>query len=148
MSKYPIHYDLRFLFTRLSYVTASQASKQQLAFVNSAGNAIIKVDNTTNNLQINQDRNSVNIATKDYFAMGSVWVADMLHVPYGVSHRFFFFDWSTGISVFFTCGSPCPTLDALIRSSRLSAPYGPHSGLRHRDGPQVARSIRSRASTW
>lgn len=70
-------------------MTASQASKQQLAFVNSAGNAIIKVDNTTNNLQINQDRNSVNIATKDHFAMGSVWVADMLHVPYGVSHHFF-----------------------------------------------------------
>lgn len=67
------------------FVTASQASKQQLAFVNSAGNAIIKVDNTTNNLQINQDRNSVNIATKDYFAMGSVWVADMVHVPYGCS---------------------------------------------------------------
>jgi hypothetical protein len=73
-------------------VTASQASKQQLAFVNSAGNAIIKVDNTTKNLQINQDRNSVNIATRDYFAMGSVWVADMLHVPYGVGHQFFFAD--------------------------------------------------------
>jgi hypothetical protein len=79
-----------FLNTRISFVTASQASKQKLAFVNSAGNAIIKVDNTTNNLQINQDRNSVNIATKDYFAMGSVWIADMLHVPYGVGHLFFF----------------------------------------------------------
>ncbi|KAF8269396.1 glycoside hydrolase family 16 protein [Lactarius quietus] len=67
------------------YVTASEASKQQLAFVNAAGNAIIKVDNTTNNLQIKQDRNSVNIASKDYYAIGSVWIADMLHVPYGCS---------------------------------------------------------------
>ena len=74
-------------------MTASQASKEHLAFVNSAGNAIIKVDNTTNNLQIKQDRNSVNIATKDYFAMGSVWVADMLHVPYGVGHQFFLMEY-------------------------------------------------------
>ena len=69
-------------------MTASEASKDHLAFVNSAGNAIIKVDNSTSNLQFNQARNSVNIATKDYFAIGSVWVADMLHVPYGVGHHF------------------------------------------------------------
>ena len=69
-------------------MTASEAAKQQLAFVNTAGNAIIKVDNTTNNLQFNQDRNSVNIATQDYFSIGSVWVSDMLHVPYGVSLHF------------------------------------------------------------
>jgi len=67
------------------FVTASEAAKQQLAFVNTAGNAIIKVDNKTNNLQINQRRNSVNIVTRDYFAIGSVWVSDMLHVPYGCS---------------------------------------------------------------
>ncbi|KAI9431000.1 concanavalin A-like lectin/glucanase domain-containing protein [Lactarius indigo] len=68
-----------------NFVTASEASKQQLAFVNAAGNAIMKVDNKTDNLQFNQQRNSVRIATRDYFTVGSVWVTDMLHVPYGCS---------------------------------------------------------------
>ena len=89
-------------------MTASQASKEHLAFVNSAGNAIIKVDNTTNNLQIKQDRNSVNIATKDYFAMGSVWVADMLHVPYGVSHHIFLME----------CGASWYSSHAALRARR------------------------------
>ncbi|KAH9022296.1 concanavalin A-like lectin/glucanase domain-containing protein [Lactarius hengduanensis] len=68
-----------------NFLTASDASKQQLAFVNAAGNAIMKVDNKTDNLQFNQARNSVRIATKDYFTVGSVWITDMLHVPYGCS---------------------------------------------------------------
>ncbi len=70
-------------------MTASEASKQQLAFVNSAGNAIMKVDNKTANLQFSEKRNSVRITSTDYYTVGSVWVADMLHVPYGVSHFFF-----------------------------------------------------------
>lgn len=68
-------------------MTASQAASLKLAFVNAAGNAIMKVDNTTA-LQFNEDRNSVHIASRDYFSVGSVWVADMLHVPYGVSRHF------------------------------------------------------------
>jgi len=66
------------------FVTASQAASQRLAFVNSAGNAIMKVDNTTN-VAFNQKRNTVRITTKDRFAVGSVWIADMLHVPFGCS---------------------------------------------------------------
>ena len=66
-----------------SSVTAPEAASQQLAFVNLAGNAIMKVDNTTN-LAFAQKRNTVRIATKDQFAVGSVWIADMLHIPFGV----------------------------------------------------------------
>ncbi|KAH9987105.1 concanavalin A-like lectin/glucanase domain-containing protein [Russula vinacea] len=66
------------------FVTASQATSQQLAFVNSAGNAIMKVDNKTN-VPFNDKRNTVRISTTDRFAVGSVWIADMLHVPFGCS---------------------------------------------------------------
>ncbi|KAF8464992.1 glycoside hydrolase family 16 protein [Russula ochroleuca] len=66
------------------FVTASQATSQQLAFVNSAGNAVMKVDNKTN-VAFNDKRNTVRISTKDRFAVGSVWIADMLHVPFGCS---------------------------------------------------------------
>lgn len=66
------------------FVTASQAASQQLAFVNAAGNAIMKVDNKTN-VAFNQKRNTVRITSKDRFAVGSVWIADMLHVPFGCS---------------------------------------------------------------
>jgi hypothetical protein len=47
----------------------------------------MKVDNTTN-LVFGQKRNTVRITTKDQFAVGSVWIADMLHVPFGVSLPF------------------------------------------------------------
>jgi hypothetical protein len=70
-----------------SFVTASQAASQRLAFVNTAGNAIMKVDNTTV-VPLNDKRNTVRISTKDRFAVGSVWIADMLHVPFGVNQAF------------------------------------------------------------
>ena len=44
----------------------------------------MKVDNKTN-VAFNEKRNTVRISTKDRFAVGSVWIADMLHVPFGVS---------------------------------------------------------------
>ncbi|KAI0298071.1 glycoside hydrolase family 16 protein [Multifurca ochricompacta] len=81
------------------FVTASQAASQRLAFVNSAGNAIMKVDNKTN-VVFNDKRNTVRISSKDRFAVGSVWIADMLHVPYGCSVWPAFWsqalDWPTG----------------------------------------------------
>ncbi|KAG9007178.1 hypothetical protein FRB94_014561 [Tulasnella sp. JGI-2019a] len=66
------------------FVNSSVATSSQLAYVNSAGNAIIKVDNTSTVLY-NDKRNTVRIASKDRFNVGSVWVTDMLHVPYGCS---------------------------------------------------------------
>jgi hypothetical protein len=68
-----------------SFVTASQGASERLAFVNTAGNAIMKVDNMTV-VPFNDKRNTVRITTKDRFPVGSMWIADMLHVPFGVSH--------------------------------------------------------------
>ena len=47
----------------------------------------MKVDNTTA-VPFNDKRNTVRISTKDRFAVGSVWIADMLHVPFGVNQAF------------------------------------------------------------
>ncbi|TFY77831.1 hypothetical protein EWM64_g6179 [Hericium alpestre] len=81
------------------FVSAQQASQDQLAFVNGAGNAIMKVDNTSQ-VAFNQKRNTIRISSKDRFAVGSVWVADMLHVPFGCSVWPAFWsqapDWPTG----------------------------------------------------
>lgn len=67
-----------------SYVSAKTASKEKLAYVNPAGNAIMRVDNSTKLTKFGAKRDSVRIQTSDRFSFGSVWVADMLHVPYGV----------------------------------------------------------------
>jgi len=56
----------------------------QLAFVNSAGNAIIKVDNTSN-VPYPDKRNSVRITTQDYYEAGTIWIFDAVHLPYGCS---------------------------------------------------------------
>lgn len=69
----------------VQFVSSSQASKDGLAYINSAGNAIMKVDNTTKIQQFNQNRNSIRISTKDQFEVGSVWITDMVHAPYGCS---------------------------------------------------------------
>lgn len=44
----------------------------------------MKVDNSTN-LNIDQKRNTIRITSKDSFTVGSLWIADIRHVPYGVS---------------------------------------------------------------
>ncbi|KAK7464802.1 hypothetical protein VKT23_006008 [Stygiomarasmius scandens] len=67
------------------FVTADVASSSKLAYVDSSTNrAIIKVDNTTT-VPFNEKRNTVRIASKDRFEVGSLWIADMYHVPYGCS---------------------------------------------------------------
>ena len=67
-----------------SFVSASEAAKDKLAFVNSAGNAIMQVDNFTN-VDFNTKRNSIRITSDAQYTIGSLWIADILHVPYGVS---------------------------------------------------------------
>ncbi len=66
-----------------SFLDDTDAIHNSLAFVNDAGNAVMKVDNSSS-LKFNQNRNSIRISSKDQFTVGSVWVADILHVPYGV----------------------------------------------------------------
>ncbi|KIK69978.1 glycoside hydrolase family 16 protein [Collybiopsis luxurians FD-317 M1] len=67
------------------FVTEEVATSDKLAYVDSATNhAIIKVDNTTE-VAYNYKRNTVRIASNDYYEAGSLWIADMYHVPYGCS---------------------------------------------------------------
>ncbi|THG93564.1 hypothetical protein EW026_g7702 [Hermanssonia centrifuga] len=54
------------------------------AYVSDAGTAIIKVDNTTF-VPYNDKRNSVRITTNDYFTVGTVWIIDAVHLPFGCS---------------------------------------------------------------
>jgi len=66
------------------WVNQSVASTSRLAYVDSNGKAIIKVDNTTNVIY-NNKRNSVRITTTNSFPVGSVFLLDALHLPYGCS---------------------------------------------------------------
>ena len=99
-----------------SFVTKDQSSS--LAYVDSNNHAIIKVDNTTN-VPYNEKRNTVRMTSKDSYGLGSVWIADMYHVPYGVSRAIL-------SRVFFR---------AVYASN--SALSGLHSGLRPLDGLRV-----------
>ncbi|KAH9942419.1 concanavalin A-like lectin/glucanase domain-containing protein [Epithele typhae] len=66
------------------WLNQSEATAENLAYVNGAGQAIIRVDNTTN-LPAGEDRNTVRITTKDFYDFGSIWVFDATHLPYGCS---------------------------------------------------------------
>ena len=89
------------------FVSSSTAGKDKLAYVNDAGNAIMKVDNTSS-VTVGNNRNSIRINTKDHFTVGSLWVTDMLHVPFGCSVWPAFWssaaDWPSGGEVCHTRG--------------------------------------------
>ncbi|KAH9931633.1 concanavalin A-like lectin/glucanase domain-containing protein [Epithele typhae] len=68
----------------VTFVTKANATSEKLAYVNDAGKAIITVDNTTS-VVYNYKRDSVRIATVDYYPVGSVIVFDVTHLPYGCS---------------------------------------------------------------
>ncbi|THH30577.1 hypothetical protein EUX98_g3615 [Antrodiella citrinella] len=68
----------------VNYLSAKDAASQQLAYINDRGNAIMKVDNTTTVTYPNR-RSSIRINTKDRYTIGTLWIADMLHAPYGCS---------------------------------------------------------------
>ncbi|KAM0750678.1 hypothetical protein T439DRAFT_342968 [Meredithblackwellia eburnea MCA 4105] len=66
------------------FVNQSLADSLDLTYINSAGNAIIKVDNTST-VPYNEKRNTVRIASTDLYSTGTLWVFDAVHVPYGCS---------------------------------------------------------------
>jgi len=66
------------------YLDQPSAFSQHLAYINNAGNAVIRVDNTSN-VPFNEKRNSVRITTKDAYDVGSLWIASFTHVPWGCS---------------------------------------------------------------
>ena len=68
------------------YQSREAAASAQLAYVNDAGAAVIKVDNTTNGEgDSTYGRASVKIYSNDSVSQGSLVVMDATHVPYGVS---------------------------------------------------------------
>ena len=69
----------------------------------STGRAIIKVDNTTN-VPYNEKRNTIRIASEERYDIGSVFVADFYHVPYGVR-------------LYFLTTYPSPTFSYTVRPS-------------------------------
>jgi len=68
----------------VQYVDQADATSQNLAYVTPQGTAIIKVDNTTN-VPYNIKRNSVRITSKDSYPVGSLWIIDAKHMPFGCS---------------------------------------------------------------
>lgn len=72
------------------YQTREQATQEQLAYVNSAGHAIIKVDNTTNGANDpTYGRASVKILSNTTVPQGSLVLMDAVHMPFGVRSVFF-----------------------------------------------------------
>lgn len=66
------------------WLNSSAAFSQQLAYVNGNNQAVLKVDNSSI-VPNNQKRNSVRIETLDWYGVGSLWIVDIAHVPYGCS---------------------------------------------------------------
>lgn len=68
------------------YQTREQATTEQLAFVNSAGNAIIKVNNTTSGANDPTfGRPSIKIMSNATVPAGSLVIMDAIHMPFGCS---------------------------------------------------------------
>lgn len=88
----------------------------------------MRVDNFTN-LKFGDKRDTIHITSLDLFTVGSVWVADMLHVPYGV------------------CLFMFAELCEVYLSTNPSAPYGRPFGLPRLAGPLAAKLTRSKVST-
>lgn len=66
------------------WVNQSYATSQRLAYIDSQGNVIIKVDNTTD-VPMGQNRSTVRITTQDTYDVGSLWIIDLSHIPFGCS---------------------------------------------------------------
>ena len=66
------------------WLDEQDAMSQGLAYVDDNGRAIIKVDNTSN-VPFNQKRNTVRITSTDSYGVGSLWIIDLLHLPWGCS---------------------------------------------------------------
>ncbi|KAI0777300.1 concanavalin A-like lectin/glucanase domain-containing protein [Trametes elegans] len=67
------------------WVDEPTAARDNLAYINQAGNAILRVDNATTLPDNGPDtrRNTVRITSQEFYDVGSLWVFDATHVPYG-----------------------------------------------------------------
>ncbi|KAI0313330.1 concanavalin A-like lectin/glucanase domain-containing protein [Amylostereum chailletii] len=66
------------------WLDRASATQQQLAYVDENGHAILKVDNTSN-VPFNEKRNTVRITSQDFYGVGSLWIVDLAHLPWGCS---------------------------------------------------------------
>lgn len=69
----------------VTYVSKSTATSNNLAYVQSNGNVVIKVDNTTT-LPVGTNRKSVRISTSATYTT-ALMIFDVLHMPWGCSVR-------------------------------------------------------------
>ncbi|KAF8647983.1 hypothetical protein AX16_006413 [Volvariella volvacea WC 439] len=66
------------------WLNREDAFADGLASINNVGHAVMRVDHTTN-VPLNGRRNSVRITSRDIYELGSLWIADITHLPWGCS---------------------------------------------------------------
>lgn len=66
------------------WLDRTSASQQRLAYINENNRAVIKVDNVSN-VPFNEKRNTIRITSQDSYGVGSLWIIDLTHLPYGCS---------------------------------------------------------------
>ncbi|KAK2465861.1 hypothetical protein APHAL10511_001502 [Amanita phalloides] len=82
----------------VTYLDQADAFSQGLAYVNGAGHAIMKVDNTTTiHPAPLVSRSSVRITSQDTYGAGNIIVVDIVHIPYGCSVWPSFWTLGTGV---------------------------------------------------
>ncbi|KAH9478435.1 putative glycosidase C21B10.07 [Psilocybe cubensis] len=68
----------------VDYVTRENATAKRLAFVNGEGRAVMRVDNATDTIYL-EKRESVRIESRLWYGPGTLWIADIVHMPFGCS---------------------------------------------------------------
>ncbi|CAA7259416.1 unnamed protein product [Cyclocybe aegerita] len=70
----------------VTYLDQPSAHQKSLTYVNDAGNAVVRVDNTTTILPATLvHRESIRLTSLDSYGVGSLIIIDALHIPYGCS---------------------------------------------------------------
>ncbi|KAH6911517.1 family 16 glycosyl hydrolase [Coprinopsis sp. MPI-PUGE-AT-0042] len=104
----------------VEFIAAADAGNPQtsLAYIDPATNrAIVKVDNTTT-VPLNGTRKSVRITTEEAYGFGSVFVADMYHLPYGCSIWSGFWSWNKASGKSWPVGGEIDIFEAINMASR------------------------------
>ncbi|KAF4563910.1 hypothetical protein EYR36_003155 [Pleurotus pulmonarius] len=66
------------------WLNRNDAFSQGLVFINDAQRAVLKVDNV-NDVPFNEKRASIRITTQEAYGVGSLWILDAVHLPFGCS---------------------------------------------------------------
>lgn len=118
----------------VKFVDHDVAIASNLSYVNNAGNVVLKVDDNSF-VSDGQQRDSVRISSMDSFDLGTLWVMDAYHVPYGcryvagsynnspcrsnISSSVWGAYWSVGVDLGWPNGNPISypcSFDAYLRS--------------------------------